>query len=311
MIDILMATYNGERFIGEQLKSIGNQTYKDWQLIIRDDCSEDKTCEIITDFMKDFPGKVKLYKNQRPSGGAKDNFLKMIQDIEHDYVMFADQDDVWLPDKVETSMSHMQKMEKDSDRDVPVLVYTDLMVVNENLEVLSPSFSRMMNLPVEVNLNREMVQNCVTGCTVMINKPMVDALGLIHNFDRILMHDHFLALIAECFGKTHRIDRATIKYRQHGSNSVGASDSRSPIYLWGRLRRGRRKFRMDMERSMDQVAYFLEVFGKDISDSRKKSLLSGYAELKGKSKIKKIIFCIKNGVLKKGMIRKVMQLLWM
>ena len=126
MIDILMATFNGERFIKEQLNSIGRQTYKDWRLIIRDDCSTDKTCEIIEDFMKEFPGKIKLYKNIKPSGGAKYNFLNMISDIEHNYVMFADQDDVWHPDKIKISFLEMKKTEKYAGEGVPVLVYTDL-----------------------------------------------------------------------------------------------------------------------------------------------------------------------------------------
>lgn len=309
-VDILMATYNGERYIEEQLDSILGQTYKNWRLIVRDDCSNDRTFNILLNYQEMYPDKIKVLKNIRSTGSAKGNFIMLVKDCENPYAMFADQDDVWMPEKIQHSLAAMKNLEKNYGDQIPLLAYTDLEVVSQNLSVISNSFIHAMNLPTRLTVKNELIQNSVTGCTVIVNRCMIQKLNAVNDVDKLLMHDHFMGIIASVLGKSVFINEPTIKYRQHGNNSVGASNTRSFEYLKKRFLRGKKQFQCDMVKSMEQASYFLELFGNEIVDSRTKQLIRAYSLLKDKSKLKKQAFYIKNGVLKYGVIRKVMQFIW-
>ena len=134
MIEILLATYNGEKYLEEQLASIENQTYKNWRLRVHDDQSVDATWRILKDFQKKHgEEKVILKKNIPASGGSKNNFIGLIQASDADYMMCCDQDDVWHKDKIEKTYRRMRQMEKRYGKDLPLLVYTDLKVVDSDL----------------------------------------------------------------------------------------------------------------------------------------------------------------------------------
>ena len=109
MIDILMATYNGEKYIEEQIISILKQSVCDWNLIIQDDCSNDKTVDIIKKYAERYPDKIKYYLRKHQSGSAYKNFFSMIKYSNAEYVMFADQDDVWKEDKIEKQVSFLEE----------------------------------------------------------------------------------------------------------------------------------------------------------------------------------------------------------
>ena len=138
-----------------------------------------------------------------------------------DYVMFCDQDDVWHPDKVRLTLRLMEQVE--TDLSLPVLVHTDLRVVDGELREMDPSFQHYSGLDGHrPSLPQLLVQNVVTGCTVMINRSF-GAAGLPPGGGGdMLMHDWWLALIAAAMGRAVFLDRATIDYRQHGGNVVGA-----------------------------------------------------------------------------------------
>lgn len=309
-VDILMATYNGEKYLQEQLKSIEGQTYTNWNLIIRDDCSKDNTVEILKEFEKAHPGQVRIYVNVKPSGNAKNNFLHLLSDAENNYVMFSDQDDVWLPDKIECTYERMAFLEKTYKQDYPCLVYTDLYVVDKDLNIIANSFIQYMNLPQKLNYKKVIIQNSVSGCTVMINKKLLDISLRIKTADKIIMHDHFLALTASILGKYSLVNKSTIYYRQHGMNSVGASNAKSLNYMLGRYYRGKDKFKSDLKASMKQVEYFLEIYCHIYMEESVKSLLKKYSNLYNKNKIYRLLFYLKNRVLKKGIVRTFMQLVW-
>ena len=316
MIDILMCTYNGMPYIEEQMQSILLQTYTKWQLYVSDDGSNDGTWELLQNYEKQYPGKIYIEKNQS-AHGAKENFWGLIhrafQVSKADYVMFCDQDDVWMPDKVERTLKKMQEVEQNTDQ--PVLVATDLVVVDEQMNELSPSFKAYMNLPRDIVLNRLILQNNITGCTVMINPALLVLAGKVERPQYTLMHDHFLAIIATVFGKAVFVEETTIYYRQHGHNSVGAANAKSIKYNIQRLKAGKRKFRRDMYDSAGQVAYFLKLYGQDIEDMNVLNLLCQYKNLwytqeKKVGKIEKWHFLFKYHVLKKGLNRVMMQLIW-
>ena len=122
-VAILMATYNGEKYLSEQIESIINQTFTDWVLYIHDDGSTDGTLEIIKKYVKIYPKKIILIQGER-TGGAKFNFFSLMDKVTAEYIMFSDQDDWWLPDKINKTLEKCIKIEN-GQKDTPVVVFTD------------------------------------------------------------------------------------------------------------------------------------------------------------------------------------------
>ena len=216
-IDILMATYNGEKYLREQIESVLNQTYKNFRLIISDDCSTDKTREIIKEY-ENKDERITSYFQSKNLGYVK-NFEFLLEKVQNDIYMLSDQDDVWNDTKVE----HSYKKLKESDAD---LVFTDLEVVNENLETRYPSFNEYMKLSRKIkkynkDYKMQYLYNCITGCTLMSKKKFLDKILPIPTYSKYAIHDTWIGLIVSVYGKVVYLDEKTIKYRQHGNNQVG------------------------------------------------------------------------------------------
>lgn len=230
MIDILLATYNGENYIEEQIKSLLSQTYKDWHLIVGDDCSKDRTVDILRKYKNLYPDKIEIHVNKVPSGGAKHNFYNLMNMARSNYIMFCDQDDVWVEDKIEETLNKMMSAEEKYGNDMPLLVHSDLCVVDKNLNVINPSMFEMQGMDYRKDkLNHLLVSNIVTGCTMMINRSLLELAYVKPKF--FVMHDMWLALLASSFGKIMFINKPLILYRQHGSNSIGAKNIHSLNYI--------------------------------------------------------------------------------
>jgi len=145
MVSILMAVYNGEMYLQEQLNSIESQTVRDWNLIVRDDGSSDQTKEIIREFAGRVSQKVVLLDSDSDKHGPKYNFFALLNETQDSYIMFCDQDDVWKKDKIEKTVAKMQSIEKNAPG-TPVLVHTDLEVVDAKGNTISKSFFDSANL---------------------------------------------------------------------------------------------------------------------------------------------------------------------
>lgn len=307
MITILMATYNGEKYLAEQIESILQQTYCGWKLIIQDDCSTDHTPDIAEAYQRQYPEKIKLIRRETPSGSAKNNFFSMLSLVEDDYVMFCDQDDVWLPDKIEKTLTAMKRMESQYGEDMPILLHTDLYVVDQDLKILSDSFFGFQNiLPERTGLHQIIVQNVVTGCTVLLNKALLSYAGSVPQY--ALMHDWWLAVIAAAFGKIGFLKNATVYYRQHGENQVGAKNTNSLIYNISRFYEqlnGGDVLKMHYL----QAREFLELFYDKLSDQQKDCLMK-YSKLSEYRKLTRVFILIKYRFLKYGLLRKIGQLLF-
>lgn len=319
MIDILLASYNGSKYIGEQIESIIAQTNKEWKLMIHDDGSVDDTVCIVQEIADAFNSKmlsqgdarrITVSANPVPCGGAAANFIGLLKASESDYVMFCDQDDAWDHDKVEKSMRLMKKLENKYGMSVPLLIYTDLAVTDEHLQMIAPSFIKYMKIPPSIHLPRLLMQNSVTGCTILMNKALCKCLCKVNEPDHIVMHDHFAALTATVLGEVAFLPEATIKYRQHGNNSVGASDARSFSYLWKRYKKGKKQFRKDLYHSMVQAGYFYKLYRNEIRNPHWKKLIYAYSQLYQKPKIYRIRFYLMNHVIKFGAVRALMQFVW-
>ena len=221
-IECVMCTYNGSEYIQEQLESIAGQTCPIDRLIICDDGSVDNTVAVVGEWKKSAGFKVDIYVNEN-SLGAAGNFERALSLAEGDYIFFSDQDDVWLPLKVELSLREIKKMERRYASQVPCLVHTDLTVVDKQLHVIHRSFMENQGL-CHVEEGRQlsclMAQNFVTGCTMVINRALKE---MAMPFPKdIIMHDYWLALAAVLWGHLGFVDKQTILYRQHGKNTVGA-----------------------------------------------------------------------------------------
>ena len=219
-IDILLATFNGAPYIDQLLDSISSQTYANWRLLIRDDCSTDDTICKVLSFAERHNDKVSVIDNNNLRLGVIGNFAALLSESSAEYIMFADQDDIWLPQKIEITLSKARMLEEGAD--VPLLVHTDLCVVDRNLHTIAESFWEYQGLNPGrgANLKDAMVQNVVTGCTMLINKKLAKLSMPIP--ENAKMHDWWITMAAAAFGKVHYIPQATILYRQHGGNDTGA-----------------------------------------------------------------------------------------
>ena len=216
-IDILLPTYNGEKYLKEQIDSILNQTYKNIRLIISDDCSKDSTPKILEEY-REKDERIELYLQKENIGVVK-GIEFLLKKVKSNYYMLADQDDVWLPMKVEKSIETLKKENAD-------LVFGDLEVVDQDLKTMYPSFGDFMLLNRKINkyINSYKVNylyNCVTGCTVLSKKEFIEKILPIPTESKYLIHDHWIGLVVALNGKLAYMPEKYIKYRQHGNNQVG------------------------------------------------------------------------------------------
>lgn len=221
-----MSTYNGDKFLNEQLDSIIKQSYQNWKLFIRDDGSKDRTIEIIKEYTSIDPRIIYLSEISEENLGVKQSFLSLLLSVESRYYFFCDQDDVWLSNKIEDTIKFLKENE---DEKTPICVHTDLEIVNEFLETIHPSMIDSQNLNRKDELRELIVQNSVTGCTMAINNSLKKLILKQPDVRNILMHDWWIALVASSFGKTLLLDKTTILYRQHGNNEVGAQSIISKV----------------------------------------------------------------------------------
>ncbi|WP_313033248.1 glycosyltransferase family 2 protein [Massilia alkalitolerans] len=221
-VEILLATYCGERFIAEQLDSLLAQTHGALKIVVRDDGSADRTMEIVEQYRDRFPHVIRIDKETDARLGSRQSFLHLLKNSTADYLMFCDQDDVWEKDKVEKSLRQLKLLEADQGRDAPCLVFTDLQVVDGSLNSISESFWQHQRLHPSVALNWKQLaaQNVVTGCTMLFNRAVKNFYAPYVNLP--LFHDHMIAIVCARFGRVAWISDRTMKYRQHGANVAGA-----------------------------------------------------------------------------------------
>lgn len=223
IIAILLATYNGALYIREQIDSLLCQTFTNWHLYIHDDGSIDGTKDIIEGYVKKHPEKMTLL-NYPPQGSACRNFFSMLEVVNAPYYMFCDQDDVWLPEKIEKTFMRMQVLEKQSP-EWPIIVHTDLAIVDVSLNTHDTSFIRNQHIKIKAIKTFEdyAATNTVTGCTMLFNHYAKRCMK--RPYDKAIMHDAWICLsVASQQGVIDFIDESLIKYRQHGENTLGARD---------------------------------------------------------------------------------------
>lgn len=216
-VDILLATYNGEKYIKEQVESILNQTYENIQIIISDDCSTDNTRQVLKEYENN--EKIKIFYQEKNLGYVK-NFEFLLKQVKSNLYMLSDQDDVWKKEKVEKSVEKIESEKLD-------LVFGDLEVVDENLNTLYKSYNRYMHLIHKIkkyqkDYRLQYLYNCMTGCTIISRKNWIDKVLPFPTNSKYMIHDYWLGLVIALNGKVGYIEEPYILYRQHGKNQVGS-----------------------------------------------------------------------------------------
>ena len=216
-VDILLATYNGEKYIKEQVESILNQTYENIRIIISDDCSTDNTRQVLKEYENN--EKIKIFYQEKNLGYVK-NFEFLLKQVKSNLYMLSDQDDVWKKEKVEKSVEKIESEKLD-------LVFGDLEVVDENLNTLYKSYNRYMHLIHKIkkyqkDYRLQYLYNCMTGCTIISRKNWIDKVLPFPTNSKYMIHDYWLGLVIALNGKVGYIEEPYILYRQHGKNQVGS-----------------------------------------------------------------------------------------
>jgi len=259
-VDVLLATFNGARFLPEQLESLERQTHSDWRLIVRDDGSTDRSVAIVNAFAERHRERVQVLFDNRGRLGSCGNFAALLEASDAPYFMFCDQDDWWLPHKIADLLSTLRAVAARRGAETPLLVHSDLILVDNELRVLHRSFwrySRLLDPAAVRRPGRVMIQNYVTGCASIGNAALRRAALPIPAEARV--HDWWVALVAAILGEIAEHKVPTMLYRQHSGNEIGAK----PAHLLdtiGRLIRTRgaaiREVRLSVEKSQDQAAAF-------------------------------------------------------
>ena len=215
-IDILLATYNGSKYLHEQLDSILSQSYENINVIIRDDGSSDNTVMIIKEYeQKD--NRVKLLSDNLGNLGFVRNFEELMKNSTSEYLMFSDQDDIWYNNKVETSYKRIKAIEEKNGKSCPILVHTNSKIMNYETRTKSLFIS---DCAKNSSFENSFFNFFVQGSTMLINGSLKrEALPFSKE---VYLHDRYLHLIAEFIGIRSYIDVPTMDYRQHSNNEIGS-----------------------------------------------------------------------------------------
>ena len=311
-VDILLATYNGEAFLAEQIESVLAQSFTDWRLLVRDDGSSDESTAVIRRYVSQYPEKIHLIEDPDTGLGAAGNFARLMESSRAPYVMLCDQDDVWLPRKVERMLVAIRELEVESAAERPLLVFSDLTVVDRDLKVMHPSFWRYMlaDAVAGTSINRLMGQNVVTGCASICNRRLIELTLPIPA--EAVMHDWWMALVAAAVGELRCLPEATVLYRQHGRNTLGAKD----FGVMSILRRAAvapvqagENTRKVLRSTQSQAAALLTRLG-DGMESRTQRVIGSYAALSDTGFLARRLAALKLGFLPTGFLRKLIFLMF-
>lgn len=258
---IMMCTYNGERYIREQLDSILQQSHGNWQLIISDDGSSDATVDIIGEYMvRD--SRIHLISNALDQHGPYYNFWQLIHYVRNndvytaDYYFFSDQDDCWKEDKLAAMIDFVS-----SQGNRPVMSYSDLTVIDESGQIITASVNESVDISLTVPVNLFFIQNAVYGCTTCMNHRFFSSVPLLP-LDTpqlgIVSHDSYFGKYAVLNGCLEYNDQQTILYRRHSSTVTSPEYTYTPRVYLRKLFEIRNKIASQHARTYAQSLVFID-----------------------------------------------------
>lgn len=250
-IDILMATYNGEKYLVEQLDSIINQTYRNWNLLIRDDNSTDKTLEIIQNYHKK-DKRIKILKDNKGNLGIVRNFEELLKNSESEFIMFSDQDDIWVENKLDMYLKMIEKIKNKG-----FMIHSDAILFDKNKSnILKETF--ISKKAINKGLENVFFNYFVQGATILISKEIKN---FILPFPKeVYLHDRYIHLISELFFERIFVNKALIYYRQHGDNQIGAKNTIRELLS--------KRYFDERDRQLIKIIY--NKYGSLLTDDKKK-----------------------------------------
>lgn len=260
-----MSSYNGEKYIEEQMDSLLRQKDVDVRILVRDDGSKDRTLEILEGYAQRNPN-VRYFKGSKNLGPAKSFLELMTHYPEYPdcyFYAFCDQDDVWDDDKIICAVNMLKKEEQK----LPLLYYSNLRIVDQDL-----NFCRNSHTGAHVSPNRftALMQNHATGCTVVYNRTAME-LVVNHMPEDVTMHDSWTYRVCSVFGKTIYDPEPHISYRQHGGNVVGTYQKRLSYKVY--VKQFKRLFRKDFQPRFNSVKTFYDLYGDMVDPEIKEKLI--------------------------------------
>ena len=293
-IAVLMAAYNGAAYIRDQLASVLDQMDAESSIYIHDDGSSDGTVDIISEYVRRFPGRV-VQIDGTPRRSAKANFWYLLSRVEADVYFFCDQDDVWLPDKIRRSIERLKAMDGECR-----CVFSDMKVTDEQLRVIDESFLHYNGRdPGELRYPRILIDNPAAGTTMCFDRRLRElAMAVDFDLSGVEMHDGFLLAMAALCGSVSYIAEPLVLYRQHSANDMGAAKAESRLQRVGRnladLARGDffKKKRAFLSLSRNAAGQLSRL---PVVPDRERRILYRYAHLDRLPKWKRIWFMNKHG----------------
>lgn len=278
-ISVALATYNGAKYIEEQLISLINQSLTPSEIIVIDDFSTDDTFEILKEIQKNYP-LIVLYRNDENIGPIE-TFKKAIKYCNSEYIALCDQDDIWELNKIELSFNEIKKL----NQNLPSIVFTDLKMIDAQGSLIGDSFWKIQGYnPKETKFSDLLISNVVTGCTIMMNGKMKEEIEKMPN--KVIMHDYWIALIAFSLGCYKIIDHKTIKFRVH----VESVTDKSKISIFERIKLLIGVFtgsQTDYKcENILQAEYFFNIYKERLSKENSREILR-FLSLKNKSTLMK------------------------
>ena len=239
---ILLPVYNGARYLRTQLDSLLAQSIQNSLIICRDDGSSDDSAAILEDYAQQLPHRFRIQRAQIGNVGASANIALLMQSVLENelisstnppYIALSDQDDLWYPEKLARCLAVMRSEEMQNP-ELPVVVHSDLRVVAEDGRLIASSFAGYQGLtPLCNSFASQLVCNTVTGCTTLFNAALLKKALPIP--PQAIMHDWWLGLVAQAFGRVCYIDVPMLDYRQHDANTVGAREYQTGGHFFKRL----------------------------------------------------------------------------
>ncbi len=212
-VDVLLSTYNNSIFLKELLESLNNQTYKNFNLFLRDDCSDENIKQYIHSHISSFR-KIE-FTNGKKNIGYFHSFCNLIKSSKSELIFLCDHDDIWKNDKIE---KYVAAYEQCTDKNIPILIYSDLNLIDKNSQLISTSFFKAMNFSPNKSNDTLFIRNSIPGCAIAFNQPLRE---LFQKTKKIIpYHDHILILLALMYGRIIYVDEKLISYRIHSSNTL-------------------------------------------------------------------------------------------
>ncbi|SHO57593.1 glycosyltransferase family 2 protein [Vibrio quintilis] len=297
-VAVILSAYNGETYLREQIDSILTQSYQNFKLYIRDDGSQDQTRKILQDY-EEKDARVTVFCGENV--GCIHSFLLAAKDVDADIYLFSDQDDIWMKEKIAWAVTYFEQQ----DSSIPQLYHSDLCVVDSRMQKLHDSFMSYQGLDAADAMQKKtlFIQNFVVGCSMAVNKCLLERLFIKGIPEDIAMHDWWMALIARTQGQMYFDSRATLFYRQHERNVLGAQKRSLATYIRALVSgQGIKRFVKFRSLAAAQAESFLKTYQAYLTPEYQ-SDLKAVCSLGEKQGLTGVYRCFSSGIYLQGICR--------